>query len=375
MTYSQIAIDVWTRLAFLCESTKQRGVKNVVYLYDHFDTSTFRYRVYNVCQALETSETVRAHFFFRAELQEMRTYWRHVDAAVLARVRWTPELQTVVDQLRAYGTPVYFDVDDLVFDTSYIPLVMNTLNLDMDEITLNWWFSYVSRIDKTASLCDGFISTNTYLSRKLEAKYNRRTWIVPNLLNAEQAETSARLMDREKETRGFRVGYFSGSPTHNNDFYRISYELAAFMRKHDDAELSVVGFLDVPPPLEGLERTGRLTHMPLMGYVELQEAIWATDVNIVPLIVNDFTNCKSALKYFEAALVGVPTIASRTHSYCAAIRDGDNGLLCDPGEWEDALDRIRGSHLVGAKALIEDALSGYLNMRKKEELEQTLLQL
>jgi glycosyltransferase involved in cell wall biosynthesis len=375
MIYSHITVDVWKRLAFLCESTKDRGLKNIVYLYDNFDASTFRYRVYNVCQALETSETVRAHFFLRGELHEMRPYWRQVDALVLARVRWTPQLQNVIDQLRVWGTPVYFDVDDLVFDTRYIPLVMNTLNFEIDELSLDGWFSYVSRIDKAASLCDGFISTNTYLGNKLEAKYNKRTWIVPNLLNAEQAETSARLMDRKKERRGFRIGYFSGSPTHNNDFYRISYELAAFMRKHDDTQLSVVGFLDVPPPLEVLERAGRLAHVPLMGYVELQEAIWATDVNIVPLIVNDFTNCKSALKYFEAAVVGVPTIASRIHSYCAAIRDGDNGLLCDPGEWEGALDRIRGSHFVDPTALIDDALSGYLNMRKKGELEQTLRQL
>ena len=52
------------------------------------------------------------------------------------------------------------------------------------------------------------------------------------------------------------------------------------------------------------------------------------DINIAPLEVgNRFCEAKSELKFFEAALVGVPTIASPTCTYGAAIRHGESGFL------------------------------------------------
>src|SRR4029450_4341109 len=60
-------------------------------------------------------------------------------------------------------------------------------------------------------------------------------------------------------------------------------------------------------------------------------------INIVPLQDNAFTNCKSELKYFEAAVVGTITIASPVHSFKRAIRHGENGLLAHAQDWDAAL--------------------------------------
>jgi glycosyltransferase involved in cell wall biosynthesis len=375
MVYSQIRVDLWRRLRFLSESAKKSEARNILYLYHQIDSSTFRYRVYNVCQALEASDVARAHFFYMTELHELVPYWRHVDAVVFARTPWTPDVENLTVLLKGMGKAVYFDVDDLVFDSRYIPLVMNTLSSAMDEADLNYWFSYVGRIDKTASLCDGFLTTNAHLARKLEEKYMKRTRIVPNTLNSEQAQISARLVDGVRPRNAFRIGYFSGSPSHNNDFYGIAHELGEFLNRNNDAQLSIVGFLDVPVPLEPFVREGRVINEPLMDYLDLQKAVWATDVNIVPLVVNDFTNCKSALKYFEAAIVGVPTIASPVHAYLAAIQHGENGLLCNQGEWKSALEQVRASSQFDPRALVEDARSRYLNLNKQGDIEDTFLHL
>ena len=72
----------------------------------------------------------------------------------------------------------------------------------------------------------------------------------------------------------------------------------------------------------------------------MQKKIAEVDVNIVPLLVNQFTNCKSELKYFEAGIVGTITCASPSFTYQKAISHGVNGYLCNSDEWFDTLMKI-----------------------------------
>lgn len=57
-------------------------------------------------------------------------------------------------------------------------------------------------------------------------------------------------------------------------------------------------------------------------------------LNIAPLEINRFCEAKSELKYFEAALVRVPTVASPTQPFKNAIQHGVNGFLAgDSADW------------------------------------------
>ena len=74
----------------------------------------------------------------------------------------------------------------------------------------------------------------------------------------------------------------------------------------------------------------------------LPEEIARFDVNIAPLEVgNVYCEAKSELKYFEAALVGVPTVASPTQPFQNAIVDGVTGFLADdPTSWQRSLEAL-----------------------------------
>ena len=65
-------------------------------------------------------------------------------------------------------------------------------------------------------------------------------------------------------------------------------------------------------------------------------------VSIAPLEVgNPFCEAKSEVKYIEAALVGVATVASPTEPFSAAIRHGETGFLAtDDDSWYEALSRL-----------------------------------
>src|SRR4029450_2032295 len=67
-----------------------------------------------------------------------------------------------------------------------------------------------------------------------------------------------------------------------------------------------------------------------------------------------FAHRKSALKFFEAGVFGVPSVASPTESFLEAITHGTDGFLAtNAAEWESAirasLDPIPGA-AVGARA-------------------------
>jgi len=64
------------------------------------------------------------------------------------------------------------------------------------------------------------------------------------------------------------------------------------------------------------------------------------DINLAPLeLGNPFCEGKSELKFFEAALAGVPTVASATETYAAAVEDGVSGFVArDAVEWRNALE-------------------------------------
>jgi glycosyltransferase involved in cell wall biosynthesis len=115
----------------------------------------------------------------------------------------------------------------------------------------------------------------------------------------------------------------------------VSSALAKILDEDARVIVRVVGFLR---PNDPIFRYGdRIEFCPLQDFLNLQRLIGEVELNIAPLQNNVFSNCKSELKYFEAAIVGTLTIASPTFTFRTAIRDGQNGFLCGAHEWDKKL--------------------------------------
>ena len=185
-------------------------------------------------------------------------------------------------------------------------------------------------------LCDGAITTNHYLAAKIAKFSGLPVRVVPNFMNKEQLGYSDDLF-RGKETSGIQrddkihLGYFSGSPSHKLDYAIIEPALEQVLAKDPRVEVMVVGYIESGPALRKFGN--RVNRQPFQDYVNLQRLISSVEFNLMPLQSNDFTNCKSELKYFEAAVVGALSIASPSHTYASAIRDGENGYIAKAHEW------------------------------------------
>lgn len=293
-----------------------------------------RYAVLHWAEQLATQDvasTVRAH-------TDPRLAWDLAthDVLVLYRVPDGAFVRHILAQARTLGRPAVFAVDDLIVDPALTdpPPIRGR---DADERRL--WHDGVARYRRTLEACDAFLATSAPLQATGDAagtrSYLHRAGLSAReiALGAAARGTSA---PRERAV-GVRLGYFSGTATHDADLATIAPALRAVLQRHPTARLVVVGPVALAPVLD--DCAAQIERAPLVAWPELPARIAEVDVNLAPLVWRDpFVAAKGAVKYLEAAAVGVPTVASPTDAYRDAIRDGETGLLAsDVAEWEVAL--------------------------------------
>ena len=326
------------RIKILYENSRM-GFKSVVFLYETADSSTFRYRVYNMCQSLEESLYWKGNFFFENELEKLSRYLDYIDLLVLVRFHWSKELGEFVAKYKSMrgGKKVIFDIDDLVFDIRYLPELLQSIGSRKVAEETAYWKGYVSSLNHTAYLCDIAITTNGYLKNLLEDSMQKKCYVIPNTFNRWQEQISQKCCKEKKTSKNeFTLGYFSGSPTHEKDFLMIAEELYELLCGFPDMKLKIVGYMNLPDYMERLRKNGKIMFVGFQNFINLQKEIADVNINLVPLVNTVFTNCKSELKYFEASIVETISIMSPTYVYKTIIKDGDNGFLCEfdnSGRW------------------------------------------
>lgn len=331
-----LAQDLAVRTTGSLQRVKEEG--HVGWVASVGDPFTTRYRVSNLSAALRqhgVRSTVVASDGLDAGLLAS------CGTVVLCRVAWDDEVARQVERLRESGTRIVFDIDDLAFDPTRVALTHPPAGREAYRRHL------FARHRATLLEADA-VTVSTAPLRAEVAALGRPAAVVPNNLGIDVLERWAR-GPRSREERvpapqGARTGgevrfvYLSGTATHAYDVREMTSALAAVMRGDDRIELHVVGPVDLPAELEGL----RVVRHPLQRYHDMLALLSTMDVNLAPLeLGNAFTDAKSELKVFEAACVGVPTIASPTRPYAATVEHGRTGMLAaESAEWTDAISAL-----------------------------------
>jgi glycosyltransferase involved in cell wall biosynthesis len=346
-------VDPW--LTSFDERLRQLAAqpRRIAYFYERPDTSTFRYRVFNPGLTLAANPDlgVSGAWFDHRDLNTDDSFIDVAHALVICRARYNARVAYMVARARARGIPIVFDCDDLVFDAGRAHLLVDSLGVDSSsEAIWDYWFGYTGRIGATLRLCDAFVTTNEYLAeRALECHPRLRTAIVPNYFNPEQQDLSQSCY-RAKQNSGWErdgrihIGYFSGTPSHARDFAIVAPAIGRLLARDPRIVLRVTGYLDLDQVL--MRYRDQIEFYPLQDFLNLQRLIAEVEVNIAPLQDNSFTNCKSELKFFEAAICGTLTLATPTFTFRNSIVDGKTGFLVPSHAWDLALQE--------AVAVVED---------------------
>ena len=324
------------RLALLKE-----GTHRVAYFAPAPDSGSFRYRCYNMAQALNHGSTaVSASYFYLTDLQHLDNLADFADSLVIFRSPYDTDVDRVITRFRRAGKKVFFDVDDLIFDSRFAPLVTSNLNYKLFGKEIAAWFSFISNVGSALSLCDHVITTNSYIAERVKEFSGLPVSVVPNFINQEQRTISDKLFESRnlRTGPGLSLGYFSGSHSHAKDFAVAEKGVVDFLQESPSSTLTLLGHLDLTDELEKVKT--QIVRKPFMDFVELQSAIADVDVSLSPLQSSPFTFSKSELKFFEAAVVGTVTVATPTPVFTQAINHEVSGYLSGASQWSEQLHAI-----------------------------------
>jgi len=264
------------------------------------------------------------------------------DIVVVFRERWRDLLERIHQRCRERGIPVGFGVDDQIFDRSIVGEHFDRLRLMEDEPRAAWLRDVVGGHRRSLVESDFALVSTRPLADATEA-LGVPGYVLPNGLDEKMITLAdAALMGSgavaSSESGRLRLGYASGSMTHQEDFATVASMLCALLDERPQLMLTLVGQLDQSEfPL--LERhRDRIETRPIVEHDEVFAELARFDVNLAPLASNPFCESKSVLKYFEAGLVEVPTVAAATLPFCGAIKQGRTGFTADtPDAWRSAL--------------------------------------
>lgn len=348
----------------------ERGLGSVLFVSGSFGAME-RYRCANAREQLALAG-VQTRLLRGAGPEVAREAGRH-DAIVLHRLAYTHEVERIVEAARKRGAPVLFDIDDLVFDPGLCDRIDALEWMDPAEAALFRQSFEAQR--RTLAACDGAIVPTEPLAGAVRA-LGVRSRVHPNAPSLELLGLSrAARRTRRPEPGRVVLGYASGSRTHNRDFAEASPALLGLFAALPALELHVVGYLDLGPEWEPFR--DRVKTREFVPWRQLPAVLASFDVNLAPLEQgNPFCEAKSELKWLEAAAVGVPTVASPTAPFRAAIRNGETGFLAaTTEEWVEAI-RLLATDPARRQAVGEAAAArleaAYAPRALGEELEKTL---
>jgi glycosyltransferase involved in cell wall biosynthesis len=176
---------------------------------------------------------------------------------------------------------------------------------------------------------DRIIVSTPALKTLAEERSGKPAFVWRNAVDAETrlAAAVARGATSASDDDAIVIGYASGSRAHEADFAEAEAALVALLESDHRVRLQVAGHHRLSPVLQALGP--RVTGGPYTGYAEYLGTMASFDINVVPLLQDRFNDCKSAIRFLDAAMVETPTIASRTGDFVNVVNHGTSGLLAD----------------------------------------------
>ncbi len=318
-----------------------------------------RYRVFHQMEQLFAYNITSKEVFYEDLSLDLVKCYR---LFIFFRCPYTDTIGDFIKLAKEHNKTVLYDIDDLVIDQKYTDQIKFVQEMNTQDRKL--YDDGVNRMRKTLLLCDGAITTTERLAEELK-NYVHEVFINRNVAsdrmlelsekaafnrdvlpfqttdddtNKQKIQKKAEMLERIN-SGVIRIGYFSGSITHNSDIEMILPVLKTIMQRHKNVELYFVGEMDVPDELKQFK--DRIVAKAFVPWEELPELIASVDINIAPLENNIFNEAKSENKWVEAALVKIPTVASKMGAFEKMIEDGKTGLLCETLEdWENNLDKL-----------------------------------
>jgi len=301
---------------------------------------------YRISQKLEhlSAAGVDIRVFPLGQEQKFLSAAATADIAIFYRTAASAVTLQCAAYCKLINLPVIYEIDDLVFDGENFP---DTFESYAGAISREKHFELrcgVALVRGFIALCDyGIASTEALRSELAKVVKTGKVIVHRNLLSRELAAVAAKssASTRPKYTAGSSVTIFYGSGTlaHARDFHElVEPALFRLMTENPEVRFMACGHVDVT----ALE-TAFPARVALVEFLPDRDAylklLSGADVNIAVLQANRFNDCKSEIKWLEAAAFGIPSVVSDVAVYHETLRPNEDLIIAapDPASWYKAL--------------------------------------
>jgi glycosyltransferase involved in cell wall biosynthesis len=302
----------------------------------------FRYRVQQKIEQLQSLNYQVNWVSWRDRKKaEFLLHFCHI--VIFYRVPAFPDIAQTIKYAKSLNKIVFFDIDDLIFCREAYPEPYEKFKGQLSPQEYEGLVKGVALYREALSLCDYAIASTPALAREMEKITGKGTsFCHRNALDNQILQFFYSSSEKLKHDY-LSIFYGSGTKTHDADFQIVAPAIAQIMAKYPNVRLTIVGYLTLPKELsafvERIDRVALLTNVNVYW-----EFLSQADINIAPLKLSLFNDCKSEIKWLEAATVGVPSIVSATQMYLETLKDGVDVMIARTSEeWFDKLDKLVGN--------------------------------
>jgi len=259
------------------------------------------------------------------------------DAVILQREADLYVLE-LLKKLQQLGKCVIFDIDDLLTD---VPPFLSV-------------YTHCRRVkpylEQALRMVDAITVPTQRLQEKMTA-YNPHVYIVPNC--AAMMPVPAQHYDTDNNLVTLVVA--------SSDTVRVDFIVPALRRLMDDPEIHL-RLVGIGPPGAFLTDAGlAVTCYDNMPYDQFHVFLASLDnaIGIIPLDDSVFSACKSAIKFIDYALTGIPAVCSAVPPYSDVVEHGVTGILVTNAvdAWYAAVKRL--AHTTTARQKLAAAAQEY----------------
>lgn len=227
----------------------------------------------------------------------------------------------MIRKIRANGTKVLVEVDD------YLHGVRRMKDHDFKN-KKTFTKKQLAEFERSLSMTDGLICSTEFLKGKY-GRFSPRSWVCKNGLDMGRYERNTPPHDM------VNIGW-AGATGHVMSFDNLRGVVSEKLERYDNTTFISIG----APMAQGwVHHLGnRVMELPFASLESYPNAWSMFDISLAPARDTGWYRGKSCLRVYEAAALGVPSIASPV-VYEEAIEHGRTGFLAEsPQEWSDCLD-------------------------------------
>lgn len=269
----------------------------------YYDPST-RYRCFNFAQSL-SAEGHPTSCVSQAVFQKQPSLFSGYDYFVFHRPALTPELAEFL-----VATPtnrLIADFDDLNFSVGHAaetPAVRTRFE-NVSTVSKN-----LAKIAGAASLFSRFSSSTTPLAKHLQTLFDaEKSAVIHNGIDPTFAGISQLVRENcPADKRPYDFAYFPGTASHNPDLQMIEEPLRQALSANKTLKVLIAGPVKIPDALANY--SSQIHKADYVAFHELPTLMAKSRFVLAPLESTEFNQCKSGLKFFEAALAGCTVIAT-----------------------------------------------------------------